>query len=204
MPHPRSARKLFAPLAAALCLAIATPVAESADEASRAAPKPDSIRAMPTPARKVPITVYVVRHTEQVRDGSKDPPLSGLGTQRARALRNQMKSARLSAVFATPYRRSQGTAMPSAEAFEFEINTYKPTDFEGLATRIREDFAKKTVLVVGHSNTVPAIVEALGGPHYDDLEHDEFDKLFVLAVYDDTTTCARLTYGEKYRAVPEH
>jgi broad specificity phosphatase PhoE len=158
----------------------------------------------PPLSRPIPITVYVVRHAEQVRDGSKDPALSGLGTQRARALRNQMKSARLSAVFSTPYRRSQGTALPTTQAYEIEINTYEPIAYAKLATRIRDGFPGKSVLIIGHSNTVPKIVEALGGPRYEDLGHDEFDKLFVLAVYDDTTTCARLSYGEKFKAVPEH
>ena len=147
MPYAHARRNLLAFLTATLVLTVAYAGAQSAEEASRAAPRPDSIRAVPS--RPIPITVYVVRHTEQVRDGSKDPPLSGLGTQRARALRDQMKSARLSAVFATPYRRAQGTALPTTQAYEIEINTYKPTAYEELATRIRDGFPKKSVLIVG-------------------------------------------------------
>lgn len=151
-----------------------------------------------------PTTVYVVRHAEQNRNADQDPPLSEAGAMRARELRKEMLSARLSAVFATPYRRSQGTALPVAQAFNLGITTYQPLEFDSLASRIRNDFAGKSVLIVGHSNTVPRIVEALGGPTYPDLDHDEFDKLFVLAVYADSTTCARLTYGKPYVPAEKH
>lgn len=158
----------------------------------------------PAAGKPRPATVYVVRHAEQNRNADQDPPLSEDGAMRARVLRDELKSAGLSAVFSTPNRRSQGTALPVAQAFEIEVSTYEPLAFDSLATRIRNDFMGKSVLVVGHGNTVPRIISALGGPAYDDLDHDEFDKLFILAVYPDTTTCARLGFGKPYVPAEKH
>lgn len=144
-----------------------------------------------------PTTVYLVRHAEQVRDTTRNPPLSEAGAQRARALRDELKGARLSAVFATYYRRSQGTALPVAQSHELGIFTYEARDYAGLAKRIRTIYAGKSVLVVAHGNTVPGIIAALGGPKLDDLGHDDFDDFFIVAVYPDTAKVARLSYGEK-------
>jgi phosphohistidine phosphatase SixA len=161
----------------------------------------DTTRVEPAPR---PTTVYVVRHAEQVRDTTdKNPPLSEAGTMRARALRDELKGARLSAVFATHYRRSQGTALPVAESHQLEVSAYEPKDFAGLAKRIREGFQGKSVLVVGHSNTVPGIIAGLGGPKLDDLGHDEFDALFLVSVYPDTAKAAKLRYGAAPAAAPK-
>ena len=44
--------------------------------------------------------------------------------------------------------------------------------------------AGETVLVVGHSNTIPAIVGALGAPQPRDLCDSEYDQLFVVVLGD--------------------
>ena len=38
-----------------------------------------------------------------------------------------------------------------------------------------------TVLIVGHSNTVPDIVEKLGGQRPDDLSHEDFGDIWHIA-----------------------
>ena len=49
------------------------------------------------------------------------------------------------------------------------------------------------MLVVGHSNTVPAIIGALGGPKMDELCETEYSNLFTLALVPGQP--ARLIHG---------
>jgi len=47
---------------------------------------------------------------------------------------------------------------------------------------VRQRYAGRTVLVVGHSNTIPAIVAELGGPRVADLCEHEHGWLFTLVI----------------------
>ncbi|HET8786496.1 MAG TPA: hypothetical protein VFM38_12730, partial [Candidatus Limnocylindrales bacterium] len=67
---------------------------------------------------------------------------------------------------------------------------------QAVADTIRHAYAGKTVLVVGHSNTIPAIVAALGGPRFPDLCDSEHDALFVMVLDGRTTRLVRSRYGE--------
>jgi len=68
------------------------------------------------------------------------------------------------AAYATALRRAQQTAAPSAAAHGLAVTTYDAgTAATTLAERLRTAHARGTVLVVGHSNTVPAIAAALCG-----------------------------------------
>jgi hypothetical protein len=55
------------------------------------------------------------------------------------------------------------------------------------------------VLIVGHSNTVPQIIRAAGGPELPDLPENEFDNLFVLTAcscFGARAHLVRLQYGQ--------
>jgi hypothetical protein len=60
----------------------------------------------------------------------------------------------------------------------------------------------KRVLVVGHSNTVPKIVAAAGGPKIPDLGEKEFDDLIVLEVGPESPATARLLHLQYGAASP--
>ena len=108
------------------------------------------------------VTFIVVRHAEKVDDGSKDPPLSEAGLARAQAVAAALRDAPLRGVYATAYQRTQQTAAPAAHAHSLPVVTYDaklaPTDF---AAQLRREHTTGTVLVVGHSNTVPGIAAAV-------------------------------------------
>jgi broad specificity phosphatase PhoE len=125
-------------------------------------------------------TVVLVRHGEKV-DESADPDLSEAGKGRAEALRRTLAAAPIERVFVTQYKRTQQTAAPTAEA-----NRLTPVVIQArggapvFADSIRKAPAGSTVLVVGHSNTLSAIIEALGGPKIGDLCDKEYATLLVL------------------------
>ena len=114
--------------------------------------------------------VFVVRHF-QAQSG-EDPGLTEIGRHQAQLLANWFeKSDRPSAIFVTPYRRSQETAAPLAASLRIRPIVYDPSDNEALVEAVKAKGGN--VLVVGHSNTVPDIVERLGGARPAQIQHHE-------------------------------
>jgi broad specificity phosphatase PhoE len=129
------------------------------------------------------VTFIVVRHAEKVDDGSKDPPLSETGLVRAQAVGDALRDAPLHGVYATAYQRTQQTAAPTARMHSLPVMTYDAklaaTDF---AAQLRRAHATGTVLVVGHSNTVPGIAAALCRCTVSPMEDTEYDRWIRIQV----------------------
>ena len=124
--------------------------------------------------------VILVRHAEKATGGGKDPDLSEAGRARAERLARMAHEADVAAVFATQFKRTQQTVAPVAEARGLSVVPVDAGDAAGLVRRILADHAGKVVLVAAHSNSVPAIIAALGGPTMAELADDAFDDLFVI------------------------
>jgi len=143
------------------------------------------------------VAVWLVRHAETAPDGTRDPGLSDAGRQRAEDLAHVLRYARVRAVFATEYRRTQETAAPLArqEGLETTVVPYGsgPLDVytQGLVDRIRArldapDYDdSEGVVVVGHSNTIPALAEALLGAPVPPIAEDEYDRRIGILVFRD-------------------
>lgn len=109
-----------------------------------------------------PLEFVIVRHAEKASDDPRDPTLSAAGQLRARGLANSLSQAHVMAAYATGYRRTQQTAAPTAAGHGLAITTYAAgQDPSAFANSLRQRHTHGTVLVVGHSNTVPAIAAAL-------------------------------------------
>jgi broad specificity phosphatase PhoE len=147
------------------------------------------------PGAAATTTIYVVRHAEARQDSTRDPALTEDGRHRADELRDLLRSKGITAIYASPYRRTQATAAPLAETLGLEVETYDPNDTRGLATAILGRHPYANVLVVGHSNTVPLIVEALGGVRPADLAHTEHDPLFIVRIQNRQARVERERYG---------
>lgn len=137
-----------------------------------------------TPAPAAPPQVFVlVRHAEKAADDPKDPSLSGIGQARAQRLARSLKDVPMTAVYATAYRRTQQTALPTATGHALGIVTYdarRPAD--DFAGKLRSAHPRGTVLVVGHSNTVPAIASALCGCVVAPMREDEYDRRIEIRI----------------------
>lgn len=137
-------------------------------------------------ARPAPETVViVVRHAEKSTSDPKDPDLSQAGQERAQALADVLAGARVDAIYATQFRRTQQTAAPLAAKLGLTVQS-RPIDIDEpasypteLAVHLRS-LAGKTVLVVGHSNTVPDIVAALTGIKVPPIGDSEYTRLYVV------------------------
>ena len=141
-------------------------------------------------------TFVIVRHAEKGTDDAKDPSLSEAGRKRAQNLAGLLSRTPLAAAYATGYKRTQQTAQPTADAHAIPVTTYDAQLLAAtLAVRLRAAHAHGTVLVVGHSNTVPDLVAALSGTTIEAIRDDQFDRIYrVIIGPDDKSTLAQDTY----------
>lgn len=134
-------------------------------------------------------TYYLIRHAEKDRSDvtNKNPSLNDVGVLRAENWSKVFEKVDFDAVYSTKYYRTLETANPTASAKNLKIQFYDPRNLYA------EDFAEatygKTVLVVGHSNTTPAFVNAiLGEKKYEDIDDNDNSYLFIVTISDDNKT----------------
>jgi len=140
-----------------------------------------------------PTIVYAVRHAEKGgASGEKDPPLSAAGAARARTLAHVLADVKFDAVYVSPYRRTQQTAAPIAQAHDLTPMVLHP---DSVAAHVLAHQRGKTILVVGHSNTVPALLAALGARDSITVDDTDFDHFFVLVRTGDRALLQHLHYG---------
>jgi broad specificity phosphatase PhoE len=112
--------------------------------------------------------VLIVRHAEKASD-AEDSPLTEAGMRRSQALVRVAADAGVSAIYSTQFKRSRDTVQPLAERLgvgitEVPVDLQSPGDYgKLLAKEIMEKHSGQTVVVVGHGNTIPSIVEGLTG-----------------------------------------
>jgi len=127
--------------------------------------------------------VVLVRHAEKAAAPEPDVALSEAGRTRAEALAATLAGLRPDAIVVTQYRRSRETAEPLARALKLTpIVVQTGGDVAAHARRAADAVraAGDVVVVVGHSNTVPAIIAALGGPSLDEICETEYAHLFTV------------------------
>lgn len=143
--------------------------------------------------------VYIVRHAEKV-DESDSTNLSAVGQQRARELAQTLANQHIDSIFTTPYRRTRQTAEPLAQRTGTPVLYYpaKPNDL--IVHRLKR-IKSKTVLVVGHSNTILDIAKGLGTqPTLAKIESGDFDNLLEVKIhrgpFRESVSLVQRTYGQ--------
>jgi broad specificity phosphatase PhoE len=104
--------------------------------------------------------VVIVRHAEKASEGGNDPHLSSAGHARANALARILKDAGITAIFTTEFKRTQETAAPTASLIHVTPTMVAAKDTAALVARLHQ--LNGNALVVGHGDTIPNIVQALG------------------------------------------
>jgi broad specificity phosphatase PhoE len=142
--------------------------------------------------------IFLVRHAEKAQDGNSDPPLTSRGKARAQELAYILKHVPLEAVYSTPSKRTQQTALPTAEAHNLQVNSYKPGEEESFLKNILSKHAGENVLIIGHSNTVPVLANHLSGStQFPPLDESTYDNIFIASVpQKGHTVITRLRFGE--------
>jgi phosphohistidine phosphatase SixA len=130
--------------------------------------------------------IYLVRHAETAGDRAmdpSDPPLSEAGEARAATLAHALADAGLTSILSTDLQRTRATAAPVAAATGLQVQLYDPSDepaMRALLERLAGDGGRH--LIVGHSNTTPALVRMLGGDPISRISESEYDRLYVVSV----------------------
>ena len=121
--------------------------------------------------------VFLVRHAERA-DQSDDSPLSATGVQRAERLAALLKDAGITAIYTSEKRRTIDTGAPLAELLHIKSTALASTT--ALVDRLNRAQPTDCILVVGHSNTVPDVLAALGVTPKVTIADPEYDNLFLV------------------------
>ena len=108
-------------------------------------------------------TVLIVSHAEKGILPPSDPPLSPEGLVRAQTLVHVLGLTRSKAIFATEILNTQETVEPLASQLGLTVIEVSANDIEGLVDQRKADYSSEVVVIAGHSNTIPQIIEKFGG-----------------------------------------
>ena len=149
-------------------------------------------------------TVIFVRHAEKALTPEGDPGLSTAGQQRAAELARQLVDADVvagvDAIYSTSYRRTEETVQPVADALDLPIISYDASNTASIMDEIVRAHKGKIVLVVGHSNTLPALIGNMGASKkVPEIDENEYDNIYVVSIpWFGKTKTIRLRYGAPY------
>ena len=149
-------------------------------------------------------TVIFVRHAEKALVPADDPGLSPAGQRRVTELTRQLRDADvvagIDAVYSTPFRRTEETVRPIADALGLPINSYDMADTEAIMELIVKEHKGKIILVVGHSNTLPLLMANMGASKkVPPIAENEYDNIYIVSIpWFGKTKTIRLRYGEPY------
>lgn len=143
--------------------------------------------------------VYIVRHAEKVDENTD--ALSPPGKARAKTLQWMLRDVSFDTIYSTNTKRTKSTVKPIAASCGVNITAYSPRS-GSLAKTIKQKSSDKTVLVSGHSNTVPPLLGELG-VKIDEKILAGYDDLFIVFIVRDSqgeivsTSLQRLHYTGK-------
>ncbi|MGV3503899.1 MAG: histidine phosphatase family protein [Adhaeribacter sp.] len=149
------------------------------------------------PAKTATTTIFLLRHAEKdtSKPGEEDPDLTPAGRQRAQALQQYLAHTPVDAFFSTHYKRNRQTLAYLAQGRPLQI--YEGHDYQKLRSRVLGEYKGKTVVIVGHSNTLLPIIEAFGGKKpLNQVSENQHDLLFKLRISSRGKTSVKtLRYG---------
>ena len=125
-------------------------------------------------------TIYLIRHAEKA-DSSKDPVLSETGIQRANHWNDVFSAVNFDAVYSTNYNRTQQTATPTAKKNKVIVKLYDPKTID--IEKIKKEHLGQNILIVGHSNTTPDLVNKLIHQNvYETIDETTFGNLYIVTI----------------------
>ncbi|MEQ8627978.1 phosphoglycerate mutase family protein [Ekhidna sp.] len=128
-------------------------------------------------------TFILVRHAEKADDGTRNPPLNEMGKERANYLSDLLSRQEIDGLYSTPFKRTMETLQPIADQQGLEIKNYDPFAKGEWLQTIVEKHGNGTVIISGHSNTIPALANALlGEEKFEQWDESDYSNLiFIVA-----------------------
>lgn len=142
-------------------------------------------------------TFILLRHAETTGTGA-DPGLSAAGQKRADELVRVLGAVPLQAIYSTNFNRTRQTVQPLAAQIGAGIQTYSAFAYDQLIDKVLNEQGHGTVVVVGHSNMVPELLNVLIGANaYSQLSESQYDNLFIATVLEKgRAQVVHLRYGD--------
>jgi 2,3-bisphosphoglycerate-dependent phosphoglycerate mutase len=145
-------------------------------------------------------TYILVRHAEKdtTVQGSTmmqaDPPLTKQGEARAQKLVNELKKYTIDEIYSTNYIRTKNTVSPLAQKASVEIQLYNPRELKTFTEKLLQA-KNKTIVIAGHSNTTPSLVNLLiGKEEYKALDESVYNKMYIVTMKNNSTTVDVIEY----------
>jgi len=131
-------------------------------------------------------TIVLVRHAEKISN-APDALLSPQGQQRAECLAHVLKDAGIKRIYVSDVKRTQQTAEPLAKALGIKPVVVPAKDPN---TLVKDVFygAGGNALVVGHSDTLPFVIQRVQAGTIPPIGENEYDGLYVLTVLEGSST----------------
>lgn len=132
-------------------------------------------------------TFILVRHAEKegqnaMTSSNKDPKLSVEGLKRAEKLVTLFSKAEIAAIYSTPFIRTKSTVEPLARSKSLPILEYEPNKLE-LIDKMSVDHIGKTIVVCGHSNTIPKIANHLTkSGKFKDFDDSDYSNILIVTI----------------------
>ncbi len=145
-------------------------------------------------------TLIFIRHAEKADDGTSNPPLTEEGELRASRILKLLNKefGDVHAVYSTPYKRTQLTAAPTANYFGLKVQKYDPRAPNVFVKSLVKDHINEVVLIVGHSNTTPFLVNlVLGTEQFQQLSESAYDEVFVVKAKEVGNAIVEIKSSEK-------
>jgi phosphohistidine phosphatase SixA len=149
------------------------------------------------PASQPITTVILVRHAEKnIEPDNPNPALSPAGQERAQTLVHMLAGSGITDIYATQYIRTQSTVAPLADRLGLKVNQIESRNVAELVSQIKTSNVGGVVFAAGHNNSVPAIIEGLGGGTFPIIPESEYDNMFIVTVQRfRKTRVLKLKYG---------
>lgn len=126
-------------------------------------------------------TFFFIRHAEKIRNGDSDPNLTEKGKLRSGNWAEVFKNVDFDAIYSTNTQRTLNTAKPTADIKNLDIVVYDSKMIDIL--EFAQTHKGKTILIVGHSNTTPVLVnKLLGEEKYSQIEDNNNGNLYVVTI----------------------
>ena len=132
---------------------------------------------------KETVVIFMVRHAEKNIAGGSNADLDAVGRGRAKALAGILKKMKIQKFYSTDVPRTKNTAKPLAELRKKPVEIYDPKKHKELFESILNTQKGNKILVVGHSNTVPQMLNILrGSTDEKDIPDNEYSRLYIISV----------------------
>ena len=142
-----------------------------------------TILATPSAIAHAQQAVILVRHAELQGAAMAEPkhlPLSEAGEARARRLAMMLKDSAIGAIYVTDFVRTNKTGEPLARELNKELTVLPKGDPQQLVERLRQNHGNQTVLLVGHTDTLPGLLKAFGVAVEIKIEPQDYSNVFVV------------------------